>query len=391
MPTNETSPASGHAGTHNPGSTLGFPVSASFGSGDSWDHSSCRYLESGLAFYSDKIAACGVIHHGTGMPELAAYSGGPIPFAEIASRRAELIRKNQIGCESPCKGCPNLVRKRWPKPSGRIDWIGITHFNGCNNACDYCWLQWGENGRGKPNHPSRSYAVADLIEEMAANGLIADSAVVDFGGGGEPTLMPEFDRLLVHFARSGSEQWVHTNGVRLPEPVRGGGIDLRKVRIVCSVDAGTPQTYHLVKARDHFRQVWENLAVYRDHGATVIAKYIMQENNGSEKDIEGFVRRARSERIPLLQWDIDLRFPDPSEAIIASLAYLHHLAEIEGLPLSPANIGLKSSNREGVLGRIAQAAGRLGTEAVASARFISIEEETEHEMFPVSAASWAPT
>jgi sulfatase maturation enzyme AslB (radical SAM superfamily) len=210
---------------------------------------SCRYLESGLSFYSDRITACGVIHHGTGMPELASYSGGPIPLEEIAVRRAELIRRNQIGCDSVCKGCPNLVREKWSKPSRRIEWLGITHFNLCNNACDYCWLQWAENGRGRPNYPSKSYAVIPAIDQLIDQGLLATDLTVDFGGGGEPTLMPEFDELLVRFTRYGAQQWIHTNCVRLPPPISEGNLDLRKVHIVCSIDAGSRETYRTVKFR----------------------------------------------------------------------------------------------------------------------------------------------
>jgi|HubBroStandDraft_1064217.scaffolds.fasta_scaffold64321_3 radical SAM family protein len=332
-----------------------FPISPSFGSSEAWDHTSCRYLESGLSFYSDKVTACGVVHHGTGTPELAPYTGGPIPLEEIADRRAELIRKNQVGCESVCRNCPNLVRKVWPKRSGKIDWLGITHFNGCNNACDYCWLQWAENGRGKPNHPSKSYAIIPAIDQLVSRGLLAADAIVDYGGGGEPTLMPEFDELLGRFTRCGAEQWLHTNCVRMPEPVAQGKLDLGKVHVVCSVDSGTPGTYLLLKQRDYFLKVWANLEIYLDRGALVIAKYIMQGNNCSRRDIEGFIQHAYGGGISLLQWDIDLRFPDPSPQIIDGLAYLHHLARAKGLSLTPANIGLKSANREEVISRIESA------------------------------------
>jgi hypothetical protein len=334
------------------------PSSPSLGSGETWDHTSCRYLESGLSFYSDKITVCGVVHHGTGTPKLASYSGGPIPFEEIALRRAELIRMNQVGGDCVCKNCPNLVRKVWPKPSGKIDWLGITHFNGCNNACDYCWLQWAENGRGRPNHPSKSYAIIPAIDQLINRGLLADDAIIDYGGGGEPTLMPEFDEVLSRFTRCGAEQWLHTNCVRLPEVVAHNRLDLGKVHVVCSVDAGTPETYLAVKQRDHFRQVWANLGTYLARGAIVIAKYIMQENNCSAADIEGFVSLACETGIAFVQWDIDLRFPDPSPGTLNGLAYLHNLARAEGLSLQPANIGLKSANRDIVLARI-EAACRL--------------------------------
>lgn len=332
-----------------------FPASPDFGADEAWDHTSCRYLESGLSFYSDKITACGVIHHGTGMPELAAYSGGPVPLEEIAVRRAELIRKNQIGCDSVCKGCPNLVRKKWPRSSGTIDWLGITHFNLCNNACDYCWLQWAENGRGRPNFPFKTYAVTPAIDELARQGLIGPDLIVDFGGGGEPTLMPEFDELLERFSVGGAEQWVHTNGVRLPRPVFEGRIDLGKVHIVCSVDAGTRETYRLVKTRDHYEEVWTHMAVYLARGAKVMAKYIMQENNCSAQDIEGFVSDGCEAGVSGLLWDIDLRYPAPASEVITGLAHLHHLARLSGLSLAPANIGLKSANRDSVIESVGRA------------------------------------
>lgn len=335
-----------------------WPSQPSFGSGEEWDHTSCRYLESGLSFYSDRITACGVVHHGTGTPKLASYAGGPVPFEEIALRRAELIRNNQIGCESVCRGCPNLIRKVWPKPSGKIDWLGITHFNACNNSCDYCWLQWAENGRGRPNHPSTTYAVIPAIEQLIDGGLLAADAVIDYGGGGEPTLMAEFDKLLIRFARCGAEQWLHTNCVKLPESVAQDRLDLGRVHVVCSVDAGTSATYLAVKQRDHFDKVWENLTIYRARGSEVNAKYIVQENNCSSRDIEGFIRLVGKAGISRVQWDIDLRFPDPSPQVVNGIAYLHHLARAERLSVTAANIGLKSAARDEVIAKI-EAACRL--------------------------------
>lgn len=332
-----------------------FPSPPSFGSDGAWDHTSCRYLESGLSFYSDKITACGIVHHGTGTPELATYSGGPVPFEMIALQRAELIRKNQLGCDTPCRNCPNLVRKLWPEPTGKIDWIGITHFNGCNNACDYCWLQWADNGRGRPNHPSKSYAVIPAIEKLIDQGMLAADAIVDFGGGGEPTLTPEFDELFGRLVRSGIEVWLHTNGVRLPESIAHDRLDLKKVHVVCSVDAGTAETYRVVKARNHFCKVSENLKTYRTRGAEVIAKYIMQGNNCSVPDIEGFIGLARQINIPLVVWDIDMRFRDPAPEIIAGLARLHLLARTEGLSILPANIGLNAEDRDGLIAKIQSA------------------------------------
>jgi hypothetical protein len=125
-----------------------------------------------------------------------------------------------------------------------------------------------------------------------------------------------------------------------------------------------------LKLRDHYQQVWSNLALYRDYRANVMAKYIVQENNCSRRDIEGFVRDACEAKVTCLLWDIDLRFPDPPAAIISALAFLHHLAQLNRMSLAPANIGLKSANRDELLGKIENACRALNeTETESGAGF----------------------
>jgi pyruvate-formate lyase-activating enzyme len=340
----------------------------SFLSSESPDRTSCRYLESGLCFYSDRIAACGVTHHGTGIPTLAPYSGGPVPFSAIARGRAEIIRRNQISGHGACRGCPNLVRQEWPEPGGSLDWLGITHHNGCNNACDYCWRQWAEGDGPGVERPAASYVIIPAVVELIDGGRLAPDLTVDFGGGGEPTLMPEFDEAFGLFVRRGATIWLHTNAVCLPAPVIQRRLDLSKVHVVCSVDAGTPGTYRTVKQRDHFPRVWANLAAYREGGAEVVAKYLMQGNNCAAAEVAGFIRCALATGIHCLQWDIDMRFPDPTPDIISGLAYLHHLAEREGLSLTPGSIGLNSASRLEICAKVQAARRALAGEDDQDAR-----------------------
>jgi pyruvate-formate lyase-activating enzyme len=305
---------------------------------------SCLYLESGMSFYADRITACGVVHHGTGCPTLALYEGGPFPAREIARKREEIMRENQADGHSACRDCPYLESRDWPDSEASIRWLGITHFNGCNLACSYCWLQWADNSpRLSPDHRTRPYEVKGLIEDFIASGVLATDAVVDWGGGGEPTLMPEFDDVFALLSSHGITQWLHTNAIRLPEPARASDFDFTKLNILCSVDAGSRQTYRQLKGRDGLEDVWENLAHFRSSGAKVVTKYIVTPENCSRKEIEEFVGRAARAGMEIIQPDIDLRYPAPDRSIIEGLAFLLFAAAQAKIPVQFGSTGVHSA------------------------------------------------
>ena len=316
---------------------------------------SCEYLESGLAFYFDRITACGVTHHQTGMPLLAYYAGGSLPVEEIAANRAKIHLENQNGAHAACRLCPNLVRRVWhASEDGVIRWLGLTHFNGCNLACDYCWLQWAANSPrlSRYNRRVAAYDVTPVVRQLIDEGILASDATVDWGGGGEPTTMPEFDRVFCLLAQNGATQWLHTNAVRLPEPVLRREVDFGRLRVICSVDSGTPETYRAIKEKDQFERVWENLTFYRQHGAMVAAKYIVQGNNCDRVNLKGFVHRARKAKVDLILPDIDLRFPDPKQEIIEALAFLCYRAFRAGLQFQFGSTGVNSAPELGVKKRV---------------------------------------
>ena len=62
--------------------------------------------------------------------------------------------------------------------------------------------------------------------------------------------------------------------------------------ILCSVDAGTRETFHKVKGVDGFERVSENLKEYAKHGSVAL-KYILLEGvHDTAADLEGFFKLA---------------------------------------------------------------------------------------------------
>jgi sulfatase maturation enzyme AslB (radical SAM superfamily) len=298
------------------------------------------------------------------MPKLADYSGGPIPWELIQARRAEMIRENQAGGHPACRGCPQLgaFKPGAGTPPERLTWLGISHLNVCNLECDYCWLQWADNSpRLRPGTHTGGYHVLEQIVSMHEAGRIDRETVVDWGGGGDPTLMVDFAETVAYLARHGLRQWIHTNAVKLSPRLLDPDLVWDNVGVLCSIDAGFPRTYQAIKHRDRLDQVWEHLAALRKRNAMVVAKYIVTDRNCLDGELVEFVRRARAAEVSQIDLDIDHRHPEPSPPIIAALARLKWLAlEPPGIEVRVGSTGINSCPERDVQGLVEKAFRALG-------------------------------
>ncbi len=293
------------------------------------EYLSCEYIQSGLCFDFNRVLCCAIYHHGTGLvPLIGDYAGDPLSLDRILAVRKEIVELNQRGGYPNCRGCLFLKRRAWPKSTYPVRWLGLTNWLACNLQCDYCHLQWGgvagQVSAGKI--PAQRYDIRPIVRQLINEGWLAPDAVIDWGGGGEPTIMPGFDDLLVQLNTHGTTQWLHTNGTRLPKPILDRTVNPSRIRVLCSVDAGTPQAYLRMKGRDLYDLVWRNLEVYAEAGVEVTVKYIMRDENCSGHELRRFVCDAQRHGRPSLVGDIDYRYLDPNEKVIHGLAYLKLLA-----------------------------------------------------------------
>jgi len=284
---------------------------------------SCEWLEGGLAFNRRSLHACLIVHHGRGFPHLVDFNGGEIPVNKVLAARHEIIRQNQNEGHEACRGCPHLVTKQWPEPKYQFDTIGIAQFTHCNIYCNYCYLQTQDPASYAAG--ADPYKVMPAFEQMIRDGLMAPDSLIDWGGG-EPTIYKEFDPVLEMTTRRGARHWVHTNGTCLPKPLKKG-LPANKINILCSVDAGTRETYLKMKKKDFYNLVWKNLAEFKRLGCSVTVKYIMKEDNCTAKDIVPFVNMVRRLGRMTVLIDIDYDYPDPSPEVIEGLRLLKCLCE----------------------------------------------------------------
>jgi sulfatase maturation enzyme AslB (radical SAM superfamily) len=311
---------------------------------------SCEYLRGGLALRYGTVAACGVIHHDRGTPVLGEYRGGPLPIEELLQRRSEI----EDGSHPSCTDCPYLSERTWSEPSRPVTWLGITHFNYCNIECEYCWLQWAEYSPRAPGAVAeKPYPILPVIRQLIGANLLAHDAVIDWGGGGEPTIMPDFEPSFELLHAHGTAQWLHTNAVKIPRCIETARFDRGRLRVLCSVDAGRARTYREIKKRDHFETVLTNLAAYARAGAHVAAKYIAVEANSSTQEIDEFIERVRWIGVKEVLGDLDHRSPDASPKVVDALGYLWYACRRARIPFQLGSTGLHHNPESGVDERVA--------------------------------------
>lgn len=318
-------------------------------------YKSCIWLEGGLAFNRRSLNACLIVHHDTGYPFLCDFNGGEVDLAAVRAAKERIIAENQQADGHPaCRGCPHLVTRRWPRHRRPIRLIGIAQFTHCNIECNYCYLQTDDPAKFIAGYDP--YAVLPALRGLVRSGMLDRRLIVDWGGG-EPTIYPEFDEALELLTGAGATTWVHTNGTRVPRPIRQG-LSTRRLHILCSVDAGTPETWRRIKNRDLLPIVWRNLEQYIRLGARVVLKYIVTDENCAQAELRAFLASAAAVGARELVLDIDYNHPIPSPAVIAGLRTLKRLAPLHGFHTTFGSTGANFTPEVDVESRVTAIADR---------------------------------
>jgi organic radical activating enzyme len=293
-------------------------------------YESCEWIESGLSFNRRSLHTCLIVHHHSGLPFLTDFNGGEVPLETVVALREQIRTAQRSGKGHPeCRGCPHLRKQQWPRTQYPIEIVGIAHYAYCNIKCSYCFLQTQDPASFAAG--LKPYSILPAIRALIRDKALAPHAIIDWGGG-EPTSYPEFDELLELLLNHGTFHYIHSNGTRLPAPMRTTRTPHR-VHVICSVDAGLPETYVLIKKKDYLERVWGVLSDYIRFGAAVSLKYIVKEENAGDADVEAFTLRAAKLRPREVILDIDYDFPVPSPAVTRALGRLQALSLARDVPV----------------------------------------------------------
>ncbi len=203
--------------------------------GESSEHWTCDYLETGLLIWTGRIDACCVTHHeDRGHAILVPnFDGNYFPLEEVIdARRTILVQLQEADGYPACSECVKLVKRKPRKPNYIFDYVVFAHHTHCNLRCRYCHS--AEPGFRRVERPPNMFPV---IKDLHKRKLLAPNSEIGWSGG-EPTLLDEFDELSSFLARNGAHQNLHTNGVLLSRAAMHW-IPKSLYRMYVSVDAGT--------------------------------------------------------------------------------------------------------------------------------------------------------
>ncbi|HQO64768.1 MAG TPA: radical SAM protein [Syntrophorhabdus sp.] len=272
---------------------------------------SCEWLEWGLTFSAMNLNICCITHHnGLGSPQLLRpYNGERLDIEKLIEDRDKVTLKNQFPERYPaCAGCAALKEMKWPIKKYPFDVINLSHWRKCNLRCSFCYTVI----EPMPEL-DQTYQALPVMQQLVSEKAVGAGSQV-YWGGGELTMLGEFDALFELFSANGMYQHLYTNGVLLSRTLRDALPSLNG-EVMISIDAGTADTFRLLKKANAFDRVMQNLAEYA-HAASdkVTAKFILKDENC--KEVVPFLDHVEKAGVRAIRVDVDNHEPVLKQNII---------------------------------------------------------------------------
>ena len=243
-------------------------------------YKSCQWVNRGIEFRTDEIRLCcyGYLHGRETEYQTTLftdYHGGKIDWDAFFKKKDELKQMHKEGKYlDACKDCIYLHEQDWDEEN-YINHFTFNHWTKCNCNCTYCYT----NGDKKAFNKYKEYKIYPIIKDMFKQGIIKKmgESCLCFGGG-EPTILDGFDKLIDLFVFNGAKNIrINTSGIKYSKAIEKA-LKLGVMSIVISTDAGCEQTYEKVKQVKCYKKVWENIRKYNKAAVDkklVKVKYIL--------------------------------------------------------------------------------------------------------------------
>lgn len=260
------------------------------------------------------------------------FHGGKIDMAAYAAYIQRIA--GQIQENGPiCRGCPELIDTAG-SGAFRMLFGAISinmHRHYCNCKCVYCGL-WNKKDKKPP------YEVLTPLKSLQESGALDEKCVISWGGG-EPVILPEFNKAAEWAASGAFWQQVHSNAI-IFSPQLAAILKLGLGRINISLDSSSRKTYALIKGVDKYEAVLANIEKYCRFGGpeNVQLKYIIFDQNNSISEISGFLSLCSSLGIKDVQFSFDFREINAktlSQKSLLAAAFMRQKGAAMGLGVSP--------------------------------------------------------
>ena len=167
--------------------------------------------------------------------------------------------------------------------------VEIDLSNRCSLGCEWCHFAYTHTrgplaGKESIFSPPQPIPGGDLMDTKLAYAIIdqlAGSGVrsITWTGGGEPTLHPDYDRI-IEYAGQRIDQGIYTNGAHI-SPERAGLMKRNMQWVYVSLDAADREAYKACKGVDAFAKVCSGVSFLANASgkATVGVGYLLTRDN----------------------------------------------------------------------------------------------------------------
>ena len=197
------------------------------------------------------------------------FVGQPINWDRIFKVKEIFRRFHKKGkINTSCIGCPFLKEDKWDNEN-YINNLYLSHWTNCNSKCIYCYA----TNNPKDFKVDKLYNVLPYVKDMFAKGILRPGGIISFGGG-EPTLLDEFEDLVNFFLDN--YFWgirVHTSGIKY-SPALARAINEIRGYVVVSVDSGSKETFEKIKQVPCYDKVRETIRKYALQ-TTFLGRYLV--------------------------------------------------------------------------------------------------------------------
>ena len=289
-------------------------------------YKSCKHIEGSLYIAPNEVRSCCqrffYKNKMRGDAELIKINeNDKLPgYDEIKNARLKLFENIQENKSEQCMGCPQLYETSVkPKFNGEINHLSVEHHSVCNLRCTYCSEIYYGGKRSK-------YDVTEFVKKLSSENSLKNCKQVVWGGG-EPTLDKTFEEIVVGIQNSANPKIYHrvfTNSVRYHDAIfkfLKSGL----IKIVTSIDSGTPETFKKVRGRDKFPDVFSNLKKYSSAGSNRITiKYIFTEENMNFAELDKFVENCVKYKLTECCYQISMNYKNDKLSLdfLKSVIYL---------------------------------------------------------------------
>lgn len=129
-----------------------------------------------------------------------------------------------------------------------------------------------------------------LVKELVKNDMVDKDCVFEWGGG-EPTILKEFNQTAKWLMSKGYFQSILTNALQI-SPIVISILEAGMGKVLISLDAGSSNTYKQVKGVDGWEKVKNVCATYSKHSVKnelITLNYIIYDKNNDISDISSFL------------------------------------------------------------------------------------------------------